>query len=171
MNQEQAQERIEELKGYYSHIGAYVAVNIFLIIIYFVNYDGSHWFVYPLFGWGIGLAMHTFQVFATGAKWEDRKMEELTGWKNTQDELDRLADRTDTLIAILSSIEWDKIDPDLLQTKENLQKAHRQIVDMQAGKPASNNQKVEVQKEIEKLEEFVTSTKFKYYDQAASNSK
>lgn len=168
MNQEQAQERIDELKGYYGHLAAYAAVNMFLIMINLVNYDGTIWFVYPLFGWGIGIATHTFQVFATGANWEERKMEELTGWKNTQDELDRLAERTDTLVAILSSIDWDKIDPDLLQTKENLQKAQRQINDMQAGRPTNNEQQADVQKEIEKLEEFVTSAKFQYYDQASN---
>jgi hypothetical protein len=38
-------------------------------------------------------------VFGTGSDWEERKMQELTGWSMTQLELERLADRTDNLIA------------------------------------------------------------------------
>ncbi len=169
MDHQQAKKRIKELKGYYAHVASFVSVNLFLFTIYLLNYDGSAWFVYPLFGWGIGLAVHTFQVFGTSGQWETRKMEELTGWKTTKDELDRLSERTETLISILSSVDWDKIDPDLVQSRDNLQNAKQKISEMHASSRANPDHKAEVVREIEKLEEFVTSSKFKYYDQAASD--
>jgi hypothetical protein len=172
MNEEKAQERIEELKGYYAHLGAFVPVNLFLIAINLMDYSESdgYWFVYPLFGWGIGLCIHTLTTFFTGNDWEERKMQELTGWSVTQEELQRMSERTDNLISILSSVDWEKIDPDLLDTKENLLRAREQIVDMRDGNGAPSQSKSEVIRELEKLEEFVTSSKFSYYDQAANDT-
>jgi len=171
MNQEQAKERIEELRGFYSHLAAFVAVNLFLIVINLTT-GGGIWFIYSLGGWGIGLFCHAFRVFFSGAKWEEQKMQELTGWTTTQEELDRISERTETLISILSSVDWKAIDPDLLQSKENLVRAQNKIASMQArGEAANDANKEEVIRELEKLEAFVTSSKFDYYDQAARGAK
>jgi hypothetical protein len=169
MNEEEAKKRIEELQGYYAHLAAYVAVNLFLIVINLVTLEesGEIWFFYPLLGWGIGLFIHTIVVFFRGRDWQDRKMQELTGWSTTRDELDRLSERTDTLIKILSSVNWEKIDPELVETKQNLLDARQKIVALQdRGEGASHD---EVIREIEKLEEFVTSSKFDYYEMAADD--
>lgn len=172
MNQEQAKERIDELRGFYSHLASYVAVNCFLLTINLMNWEGELWVLYPAGGWGIGLTIHAFNVFFSGSQWEERKMQELTGWTTTQDELDRLSERTDTLISILSSVDWKSIDPDLLQSKENLLKAQNKIVSMQAnGEAANDSNKDDVVRELEKLEAFVTSSKFSYYDQASRDPK
>ena len=172
MNEEEAKKRIEELQGYYAHLASFVAVNLFLIVINVVTYeegDGEIWFFYPLFGWGIGLFIHTITVFFSGRDWQDRKMQELTGWSTTRDELGRLSERTDNLIKILSSVNWEKIDPDLVETKQNLLDAQQKIVELkERGNGASHD---EVTREIEKLEEFVTSSKFDYYELAAEDRK
>ena len=169
MNEEQAKERIDKLRGFYSHLASFVAVNLFLFAINMTTSPESIWFVYPLFGWGIGMVMHTFDVFWTGADWETRKMEELTGLKTTQDELQKLSERTENLVTILSSVNWEKIDPDLMETKQNLEQAQDKIVQLQdKGDPASQQK---VTREIEKLEEFVTSSKFDYYELAANDPK
>ncbi len=168
MNHEQAKKRVEELRDFYSHLASYLSVNVFLIVLNLMTNPDHIWFVYPLLGWGIGIAIHGFDVFFSGAKWEERKMQELTGWTTTQEELDRLSDRTDTLIAILSSVDWKAIDPDLLQSKENLLKAQSRIDALHAaGEAANDDNKEAVIRELEKLEAFVTSSKFDYYDQAA----
>ncbi len=176
MNQEKAQERINELKGYYAHLISYVAVNLFLILINVVTYEESGkeiWFFYPLFGWGIGLAIHTFMVFIAGHEWEEQKMQELTGWSMTQAELERLSERTDNLIAILSDVNWEKIDPELINSKENLLNARDTIIELRDHGTAvsSSVNKEQVVSEIEKLEEFVTSSKFGFYDQAQETKK
>jgi hypothetical protein len=169
MDQTQAENRIEELKGYYSHLAAYVAVNLFLIAINVMNWEGEIWFVYPLFGWGIGLFIHTMTVFLANHDWEKRKLQELRGWSMTQDELAKLSERTDNLVKILSSINWENIDPELLGTREQIQNTKETIEELQRnGRLESDDSlsKEDVFKEIEKLEEFVTSDKFNFYDQA-----
>lgn len=167
MNEEQAREHIEELRGFYGHLGSFVGVNLFLFMINMVTSPDSIWFIYPLFGWGIGLISHAFSVFWNGPDWEARKLQELTGLSNTQDELARLSERTDNLITILSSVNWDKIDPELMDTKKSLENAKRNIVRLERGDIGASQGDVE--RELEKLEEFVTSSKFDYYDLASKD--
>lgn len=168
MNEEQARKRIADLKGFYGHLGAYIGGCILFVGIWLITTPGGHpWFLYPILGWGIGMLSHAFTTFWGGSDWEERKMEELTGLKNTQDELDKLSDRTETLIRILSDVQWDKIDPDLMQSRQNLEDAQSKIVALKSG-GNSGVSRAEVQKEIERLEAFVTSSKFEYYEKAAN---
>ncbi len=48
-------------RGFFSHLIPYVLVNAMLMTASLV--DGEYWFVYPLFGWGIGIASHAYTVF------------------------------------------------------------------------------------------------------------
>jgi hypothetical protein len=171
MNEAQAQERIEELRGFYWHLAAFIPINLFLFMINMVNMRSGDdiWFIYPLFGWGIGLFAHAVQVFFGGKDWEARKMQELTGLAHTREELHQLTERTDTLVKILSSVDWEKIDPELLETKQSLENA-RQRIDQLKLESNSNSQE-KVTRDIEKLEEFVTSSKFGYYELAAQDQK
>lgn len=75
-----ARDHVEELKGFYYSLISYVFVIPFLA---FINYKTSwhfQWFWFPMFGWGIGLAIQAFRVFvndgAFGRSWEKRKIEE-----------------------------------------------------------------------------------------------
>jgi hypothetical protein len=97
-------------------------------------------------------------------------MQELTGWSMTQEELERLSQRTENLVTILSNVNWEKIDPDLVETKDKLLDARQQMIEMRdygVANTVTEKSKSEVIKEIEKLEAFVTSSKFDFYDQAA----
>ena len=76
MDEEKARERVDELRDYYTHLATYVAVNLFLVILNLVTSPESFWFIYPLLGWGIGIAIHTAEVFWTGSDWEERKIQE-----------------------------------------------------------------------------------------------
>jgi hypothetical protein len=53
---------------------------LLLFIIDWATGDGW-WFYWPLFGWGMGVALHALGVFvldrAFGAEWEERKIDEL----------------------------------------------------------------------------------------------
>ncbi len=165
MDEEQALQRIEDLKGFYAHLAAYVAGNIFLVAVNLITSSEFLWFVFPLLGWGIGLVIHAAQVFWTGSDWEARKMEELTGLKETKNEVQRLAERTDALVTILASVDWERIDPELMHTRKSLEAAQDRITELRGrSDPASQ---AEVAREIERLEAFVTSSKFDYYDQAS----
>jgi hypothetical protein len=74
-----AQDKVKKIKGFYSHLIAYILVNIFLIILISYNNDWSFWnfgtFSTALF-WGIGLGFHALGVFGPdlvfGKSWENR---------------------------------------------------------------------------------------------------
>lgn len=47
--------------GWYIHAAAYVAVNLMLVAL--AAASGRQWVVFPLLGWGLGLAIHGVVVF------------------------------------------------------------------------------------------------------------
>ena len=51
--------------GWYVHAAVYLVVNLFLSAISFGF--GSRWSIYPMLGWGLGLALHGIAVFFLGA--------------------------------------------------------------------------------------------------------
>ena len=82
---EDAQKRIKRLKGFYSHLGAYIMVNILIIVLNISNLEpGESYFkfenFFTAFFWGIGLVAHGVSVFGHhlifGKKWEERKIKE-----------------------------------------------------------------------------------------------
>ena len=76
---ERARQRVEALRGFYMHLAVFVVVNAGLFVLDILS-SGGTWFFWPLFGWGIGLAVHAVSVFARGPfgpDWEDRKIREL----------------------------------------------------------------------------------------------
>ena len=78
---EKAKKRVEEIKGFYSHLIVYICVNVALVIINLVTSRDYLWFIWPLFGWGIGLFFHGMGVFVfskfPGQQWEKKKIEEV----------------------------------------------------------------------------------------------
>ncbi|MBQ0732684.1 2TM domain-containing protein [Aquimarina celericrescens] len=84
---EKAKKRVENEKGFYSHLTAYVIINIALL---FINADLGEadlndWFRWNLLLtpilWGIGLIVHGIYVFGKipsfSKAWEERKIKEL----------------------------------------------------------------------------------------------
>jgi len=60
-----ARKRAEEKASFYTHLGIYTIVNLFLIAIWWFT-GGPRvfpWFIFILFGWGIGLASHLLSVY------------------------------------------------------------------------------------------------------------
>ena len=78
---QKAKKRVEEIRGFYTHLGVYVLVNSMLLLINITTSPDSLWFYWPLMGWGIAVALHALRVFGTGgrigAEWEERKINEL----------------------------------------------------------------------------------------------
>ncbi|WP_010134108.1 2TM domain-containing protein [Ochrovirga pacifica] len=72
-----AKKRVEELYKFYWNLSSYLVVIPFLIFINYMTSWGFQWFWYPLFGWGLGLALHAIKLFVLGTNWRDRKIREI----------------------------------------------------------------------------------------------
>ena len=80
-----ASKRVKELKGFYGNVTSYCLVIPFLIFVNLYTAPNYHWFWWPMFGWGIGVASHALQVFGIGKNWEEnqiRKIMEKDEFKN-----------------------------------------------------------------------------------------
>jgi len=75
----EAREHIAELKGFYSHLGAYFAIMALLHLINLVA-GGGYWAVWPALIWGLFLLLHGNSVFGWftyfSKEWEERKVQE-----------------------------------------------------------------------------------------------
>lgn len=75
-----ARKHVEELKGFYYSLISYCVVIPFLIFVNYKTFWGFQWFWFPMFGWGLGLAIQAYRVFVNnsilGTSWEQRKIEQ-----------------------------------------------------------------------------------------------
>ncbi len=57
--------------GFHRHLASYIIINTFIILIWVIVGLTSKtwwpWFVFPLIGWGIGLAFHAFNTYGASA--------------------------------------------------------------------------------------------------------
>jgi len=76
---EVARKRVEEKKGFFTHLAVYILVNILLVIIWAFPAGGGGypWFLWVLGGWGIGILFHFLEVFVFSKQtsWEKRAIE------------------------------------------------------------------------------------------------
>jgi hypothetical protein len=59
-----ARRRVKQKMGFYIHATVFVLVNLGLTAINFAK-GGVSWHLWPLAGWGLGLAIHGFVTFAS----------------------------------------------------------------------------------------------------------
>ncbi len=75
-----AKKKVENIKGFYGNLIAFVVVNAVLLFINLYTSPQNLWFYWPLMWWGIGVVFHglkVFEVFPTvGKDWEERKIKE-----------------------------------------------------------------------------------------------
>lgn len=137
--EEEVREEVEEIKGFYIHLGVYAIVNVFLIVLNFITSPSYFWAIWPLLGWGVGLGAHAvsvFGLFGIGSQaWEEQKVRELmlqrqrglsadqvrqllheemrTGSLSSTanpTDMERILRRLENLEAIVTSKEWDQLD-------------------------------------------------------------
>jgi len=75
-----AKKRVEDLKGFYSHLGIYILINLLLFIANAITSFGIWWFYWVTLFWGIGIVFHAVSVFkrrnAFSKKWEEEKIQQ-----------------------------------------------------------------------------------------------
>lgn len=73
--------RLKKKSDFGAHLLAYVLVNAFLVVIWAVTSpDAFFWPIFPIFGWGIGVAFNAWDVYRRPEPTEDqihREMESL----------------------------------------------------------------------------------------------
>jgi hypothetical protein len=78
---ELAKEHVDKLKGFYVHLGIYLLFVPFFIWLNFKSNAGFPWAIFPIAGWGFGVAGHAAETFNWnpffGKSWEERKIREL----------------------------------------------------------------------------------------------
>ncbi len=70
---DQAVERLKKKRDFKAHVLIYVLVNAFLVVIWAVTRDSGDifWPIFPLVGWGIGLAANAWDVYGRKPITED----------------------------------------------------------------------------------------------------
>jgi hypothetical protein len=79
---EVAVRRLRQKRDLQAHVLAYVLVNLALNGIWLIIMPGGfYWPVFPMLGWGIGLAFHIWDVYAAGPTEQQiqREMSRLDG--------------------------------------------------------------------------------------------
>lgn len=74
-----AVQRMRDLLGFYIHAAIFAAV---MPVLFLLNLTDPDWWVHwPLAGWGVGLMIHAWAVFGSGAeklrRWQLRKIYEI----------------------------------------------------------------------------------------------
>lgn len=137
--EKQARKQTKREKEFYVHLASYLVVNTMLIGINLFTSPGYLWFVWCILGWGVGIVSHAVDVFGLpglGRNWEKQRMRELTGQDSEEaitarlrtlldEEMndrslpaatekqtsDRLQRRIEHLEAIVTSRDWDLLEP------------------------------------------------------------
>jgi len=85
---ERARESAELRYSFCWHAVVYVAVNLLLFGIWYASGAGLPWFLFPLGGWGIGLAAHGFAAYGNAQSgWVDRETERIVAERQSKSEL------------------------------------------------------------------------------------
>lgn len=78
---QEARRRVSEKKRFYRRLGSFVVMSIFFFLLNLFVTPGHWWFMWPIFGIGIGVVVKYFQVFGVPGVgpaddgWEAREME------------------------------------------------------------------------------------------------
>ncbi len=76
MNEEElydhARKRVKRRRKFYSHLITWVVMSVFFILLNLATSD-YFWAIFPILGWGIGVAFHGIRIFTN--EWEDSEID------------------------------------------------------------------------------------------------
>ena len=73
----EARRRLEERRGFSTHVVTYLLVNGMLVAIWAMSGAGFFWPIFPILGWGIGIAFHAWDTFRRSEPTEARVQREM----------------------------------------------------------------------------------------------
>ncbi len=77
------EECIRRQRGeFYNHLTVYCIINGFLILVYILTTRGYFWPIWPMMGWGIGLAFHFVNTFFVSERQIERGARRLLRRRN-----------------------------------------------------------------------------------------
>ena len=67
--------RLRAKRDFRTHVVVYLAVNALLVLIWALSGAGYFWPIWPIVGWGIGLALNAWKVYAKPISEEEIRSE------------------------------------------------------------------------------------------------
>lgn len=96
MTEAEAREQAKKEAEFYTHLATFLVVMTGMAVVNLVFAPGHLWFLYALFGWGIGIANHAAETFGLGrgSSWQQRRVQELVDREPDEARLRSLLDET-----------------------------------------------------------------------------
>ena len=76
---EMARKKVKKVKAFYRHFGIWLIFSAFFIFLNINTDPRELWAIFPIAGWGLGVALHAIGVFGFPGRskdWEERMIEE-----------------------------------------------------------------------------------------------
>jgi len=74
---QEAKKKVEEEKKFYYHLGVFIVMNTFFVVLNLVTSPDHLWFYWPMLGWGLGLTLQGVKVFTNvglSKDWEEKRI-------------------------------------------------------------------------------------------------
>ena len=96
LTESQARKQAKKERAFYGHLASYVAVMSGLAVLNLLTSPGNWWVIWPLLGWGIGLASDAASTFGgrVGGGWVERRTRDLMGDQASEERLRSMLDET-----------------------------------------------------------------------------
>ena len=96
LSESAARKQAKKERDFYGHLTKYVVVMSGLVVLNWLTSPGGWWVIWPLLGWGFGLASHAAKTFGTsvGGDWVERRTRDLMGEEATDRRLRAMLDET-----------------------------------------------------------------------------
>jgi uncharacterized membrane protein len=74
---QQVVKRLRQQRDFRVHLAIYLAVNLFLVAIWWFTGAGFFWPVFPIFAWGIGVVANGWEVYGREEPTEEQIQREI----------------------------------------------------------------------------------------------
>ena len=84
----EAQKRVNKIKKFYKNLARWAGTSVFLIALDLFMNQGITWSKWPVFFWGIAIAMQVFEIIRLqrmDSAWEERMLRKHTGQSSLPD--------------------------------------------------------------------------------------